>query len=59
MLNEDLLEAAVRVSGERTYVRTIGRALQEMVRRAKARGVEELAGSGLWSGSLSRCGVMP
>lgn len=54
VLDEDLLEEAVRVSGERTYARTIERALQEMVQRAKARGLEQLAGSGLWGGSLSQ-----
>jgi Arc/MetJ family transcription regulator len=53
VLDEELLEEAVKVSGERTYARTIERALQEMVRRAKARGIEQLAGSGLWVGSLS------
>jgi Arc/MetJ family transcription regulator len=52
-LDEHLLEEAVRVSGERTYARTIERALEEMVRRAKARGIEQLAGSGLWVGDLS------
>ncbi len=52
-LDEQLLEEAVRVSGERTYARTIERALEEMVRRAKARGIEQLAGSGLWVGDLS------
>lgn len=53
VLDEQLLEEAVRVSGERTYARTIERALEEMVRRAKARGIEQLAGSGLWVGDLS------
>ena len=55
VLDEQLLEEAVRVSGERTYSRTIERALAEMVRRAQARGIEQLAGSGLWQGDL---GVM-
>ena len=54
VLDEELLEEAVRVSGERTYARTIERALQELVRRAKARGIEQLAGSGLWTGNLSQ-----
>jgi Arc/MetJ family transcription regulator len=54
VLDEDLLEEAVRLSGERTYARTIERALQEMVRRAKAQGLDQLAGSGLWMGSLSQ-----
>ena len=44
---------AVRVSGERTYARTIERALEEMVRRSKALGIDQLAGSGLWVGDLS------
>jgi Arc/MetJ family transcription regulator len=53
VVDEDLLEEAVRVSGERTYSRTIERALAEMVRRAKASRIFELAGSGAWSGDLS------
>lgn len=53
VLDEELLEEAVRVSGERTYARTIERALQEMIRRAKISGLNELAGAGLWSGHLS------
>ena len=53
VLDEHLLEEAVRVSGERTYARTIERALEEMVRRAKAHGIDQLAGSGLWVGDLS------
>jgi len=50
---EHLLEEAVRVSGERTYSRTIERALEELVRRAKTRGLDQLTGSGLWKGDLS------
>jgi hypothetical protein len=53
VLDEALLEEAVRVSGERTYSRTIERALHEMVRRAKARAIDQLAGSGLWQGQLA------
>ena len=52
VIDEDLLEEAVRVSGERTYSRTIERALQELVRRAKTRVIDQLAGSGLWQGDL-------
>ena len=52
VIDEDLLEEAVRVSGERTYSRTIERALQELVRRAKARAIDQLAGSGLWQGDI-------
>lgn len=53
VLDEQLLEEAVRISGEKTYSRTIERALGEMVRRARAEGIEALAGSGLWHGDLS------
>ena len=53
VLDEELLEEAVRVSGERTYSRTIERALEELVRRAKARGIDQLTGSGLWIGDLA------
>ena len=53
VLDEHLLEEAVRVSGERTYARTIERALEELVRRSKAAGIDQLAGTGLWVGDLS------
>ena len=53
VIDEELLAEAVRLSGERTYSRTIERALEEMVRRAKARSIDQLAGAGLWSGTLS------
>ena len=53
VLNGELLEEATRLSGERTYSRTVERALEDFVRRAKARRILELAGSGLWNGDLS------
>ncbi len=53
VLPETLLEEAVRLGGERTYSRTVERALEEFVRRIKARRIMELAGSGLWDGNLS------
>ena len=53
VLDEQLLEEAVRVSGERTYSAAVERALEEFVRRAKANGILTLAGSGLWQGNLS------
>lgn len=52
VLDEALLDEAVRVSGERTYSRAVERALQDFVRRAKARRILDLAGSGLWEGDL-------
>lgn len=53
VLNEDLLEEAVRLSGERTYSRAVERALEEFVRRIRAGRILELAGSGLWEGDLA------
>jgi hypothetical protein len=53
VLDERLLEEATALSGERTFSRTVERALEEMVRRLKARRMLELAGSGIWSGDLS------
>ena len=53
VLDETLLEEATRLSGERTYSRTVGRALADYVRRIKARRILELAGSGLWEGDLA------
>jgi Arc/MetJ family transcription regulator len=52
VLDEALLDEATRISGERTYSRAVERALREMVQRAKARQILELAGSGLWNGNL-------
>ena len=52
VLDEKLLEEALRVSGERTYSRAVERALEEFVRRARARKIFALAGSGLWEGEL-------
>jgi Arc/MetJ family transcription regulator len=53
VLNAELLEEATRLSGERTYSRTVERALEDFVRRARARRILELSGSGLWEGELA------
>ncbi len=53
VLDEQLLEEAVKLGGERTYSRTVERALEEFVRRIKARRILDLAGSGLWEGDLA------
>jgi hypothetical protein len=53
MVNETLLEEALRLGGERTYSKTVERALEEFVRRIKSRRILELSNSGLWKGSLS------
>ena len=53
VLNPQLLDEATRLSGERTYSRAVERALEEFVRRARARRILDLAGSGLWEGDLA------
>ena len=53
VLREELLEEATRLSGEKTYSRTVERALEDFVRRLKARQILELRGSGAWEGDLS------
>ena len=53
VLNGELLDEATRLSGERTYSRAVERALEEFVRRARARRILDLAGSGLWEGDLA------
>lgn len=52
-LDEHLLQEAQRLSGERTYSKTVDRALGEFVRRIKAGRILELAHSGLWKGDLA------
>jgi len=53
VLREDLLEEATRLSGEKTYSRTVERALEAFVRHMKARRILELRGSGAWEGDLA------
>ena len=53
VLDDTLLQEATRLSGERTYSAAVNRALEDFVKRAKARRILELAGSGLWIGDLT------
>jgi Arc/MetJ family transcription regulator len=53
VLDEQLLEQATRLSGEKTYSGTVNRALEDFVRRIQARQILELAGAGLWEGSVA------
>jgi len=52
VLDEEVLEEATRLSGEKTYSAAVMRALEDFVRRARARQILELQGSGLWQGDL-------
>jgi Arc/MetJ family transcription regulator len=53
VLDEKLLEEATRLSGEKTYSRTVERALEDFVKRIRARQILTLAGSGHWEGDLA------
>jgi Arc/MetJ family transcription regulator len=53
VLDAALLEETLKVSRERTYSRAVERAMQDFVRRARARQILELAGSGAWEGDLA------
>jgi Arc/MetJ family transcription regulator len=53
VLDELLLAEATRLGGERTYSATVNRALEDFVRRIKARRILELRGSGAWEGDLA------
>ena len=53
VLREDLLEEATRLSGEKTYSRTVDLALEEFIKRRRARSILELRGSGAWDGDLA------
>lgn len=53
VLDEQALEELIRVSGERTYSAAVSKAIDAYVSRARAGRILELAGSGLWEGSLS------
>jgi Arc/MetJ family transcription regulator len=54
VLPEDLLDEAMRLSGEKTYSALVETALRELVRRIKARQLFALKGSGAWHGDLAQ-----
>jgi Arc/MetJ family transcription regulator len=53
VLPEDLLEELVRCSGAKTYSAAVTMAMEEFVRRVRARGILQLRGTGAWQGDLS------
>ena len=53
VLDEHILEEATRLSGAKTYSKAVMKALEDFVRRIKARRILELTGSGLWEGNLA------
>ena len=55
VLDEQLLNEAVRLSGERTYSATINRALAAWVKQMKVReGLRIIGGSDAWQGNLAK-----
>lgn len=52
VLDEETLAEATRLSGEKTYSAAVMRALEDFIRRARARQILELRGSGKWEGDL-------
>ena len=53
VLDEDLLEEAVRVLGVKTYSAAVNEALKEAIRIKKVQGLRQFFGSGIWEGNLS------
>ena len=53
VLDEELLEEATRIAGQKTYSGTVNFALHELIRLQKLRGLQELIGSGIWQGDLA------
>lgn len=59
VLDEHLLREATALSGEKTYSATVARALEDFVRRIRARQILALRGSGAWDGDLDAMRAMP
>ena len=53
VLDEQLLDEATRLAGEKTFSAVVNRALDEFVRRRRALGITKLFGTGLWKGDLA------
>ena len=53
MLDEQLVEEACRITGQRTWSGVIDHALKEIVRRDKIQKLFDLAGTNWWEGDLA------
>jgi Arc/MetJ family transcription regulator len=53
MLDEELVEEACRITGQRTWSGVIDHALKEIVRRDKIQKLFDLAGTNWWQGDLA------
>jgi len=54
VLDADLLERVTRVLGAKTYSAAVNKALEEVLRTEKIRGLSEFYGSRIWEGDLSK-----
>ncbi len=52
VLDADLLDRVTRALGAKTYSAAVNRALEEVERIQKIRGLSSFYGQGLWSGDL-------
>ncbi len=53
ILDEELLNTASRLFGEKTHSATVNRALSEAIKAFKVRELSGFLGSGIWEGDLS------
>jgi Arc/MetJ family transcription regulator len=53
VVDEELLEEACRITGQRTWSGVIDHALKEIVRRDKIQKLFDLAGTNWWDGDLA------
>ena len=54
VLDERLLEEAVRALGAKTYSSAVNIALEEVIRLKKIQGISRFFGSGIWEGDLAQ-----
>jgi len=52
VLNEDLLNEAVKILGAKTYSEAVNLSLQESIKMNKIRKINFFIGSQIWDGSL-------
>ena len=52
MVDEELVEEACRITGQRTWSGVIDHALKEIVRRDKIQKLFDMAGTNFWEGDL-------
>ena len=54
VLDEHILDEAMRVLGAKTYSAAVNTALQEVIRLKKVQSISGFFGSGIWKGDLSQ-----